>query len=126
MSPNCPVAGRSCREIGQLFAVSFRFTHFKSHPAAAWGPGFFPVMARFLRPALYSDYMDNESPANKRVVHLVYGRSHHAGGPANDETYHIKNQVLSFAKELLKFTREFATRIDQDFRGSATVDYRRR
>jgi hypothetical protein len=67
---------------------------------------------------LYSDYMDNESPANKRVFHLVYGRSHHAGGPANDEANHIKNQVLSFAKELLKFTREFATRVDQDFRGS--------
>lgn len=68
--------------------------------------------------ALYSKYMDSESPANKRVFHLVYGRSHHAGGPSNDETKHINKQVLAFAKELLKFTEEFGKRVKPDFRGS--------
>jgi hypothetical protein len=68
---------------------------------------------------LYSKYMDNDAPANKRVFHLVYGRSRQAGGPINDETRHIKNQVLAFARELLKFTREFGNRVEPDFRGSA-------
>ncbi len=67
---------------------------------------------------LYSTYMDKESPANKRVFHLVYGRSLQAGGPADDEKKHIKNQVLGFAQELLKFTEAFRDRAKPEFQAS--------
>lgn len=74
---------------------------------------------------LYSEYMDNEKPANKRVFHLVYDRSRHAGGPTNDETKHIKNQVLEFARDLLKITREFLGRVKPDFHGSVECALRK-
>jgi hypothetical protein len=61
------------------------------------------------RSKLYVDYMDDETPANKRVFHLVYGRSAH---PA------IKDQVLAFAAELLTITREFRDCVDLDYRAS--------
>jgi hypothetical protein len=57
----------------------------------------------------YSQYMENDTPANKRVFHLVYGRSSHAV---------INDQVLVFAQELLMVTREFRDRVDSDFVGS--------
>jgi hypothetical protein len=70
---------------------------------------------------LYGKYLDNEMPGNKRVFHLVYGRSLHAGGPKDDETKHIKNQVLEFARELLEFTTEFGNRANADFQGSIQI-----
>jgi hypothetical protein len=74
---------------------------------------------------LYRNYMDNNKPANKRVFHLVIGRSGHAGGPINDETKHIKNQVLAFAKELLKFTQEFRNCVEPDFQASVDCALRK-
>ena len=68
--------------------------------------------------SLYSKYMDNESPANKRVFHLVYGRSGHAGGPVNDEKEHIKSQVLKFAINLRRLTEEFGRCVEPHFRDS--------
>jgi hypothetical protein len=58
---------------------------------------------------LYVNYMAKETPANKRVFHLVYRRSdpRNAGGPDDDETDHLKNQVLNFAKDLRRITEAF-------------------
>jgi hypothetical protein len=68
--------------------------------------------------SLYTKYMGRGMPANKRVFHLVYGRSAHAGGPGHDGPDHIKNQVLEFAKDLRHLTQRFAQSVDSDFRES--------
>jgi len=65
--------------------------------------------------SLFSKYM---VPVNKRLFHLVYGRSGHAGGPEHDEKKHIKSQVLAFAKDLRVLTEEFGDRVKGDFRDS--------
>lgn len=62
---------------------------------------------------LYSRYMASRRPANKRVFHLVYNRSLHAGGTGPDE---LKNQVLRFAEDLLSLTEDFAANVDLGFR----------
>ncbi len=67
---------------------------------------------------LCTKYMGRGMPANKRVFHLVYGRSAHAGGPGHDGPDHIKNQVLEFAKDLRDLTERFAQSVDTDFRES--------
>src|ERR1039458_6813092 len=61
---------------------------------------------------LYSEYMKRLKPANKRVFHLVYNRSNHAGGTGLEE---LKNQVLEFAKELRCLTEEFARNAEPVF-----------
>lgn len=58
---------------------------------------------------LYEQYMAKDTPAQKRVFHLVYGRSEFSGGTAVDESEDLKNQVLSFAKDLKRLTEEFAS-----------------
>jgi hypothetical protein len=61
---------------------------------------------------LYSEYMKREKPANKRVFHLVYNRSAHAGGTGPDE---LNKRVLEFAKDLRRLTEEFARKAEPDF-----------
>jgi hypothetical protein len=56
---------------------------------------------------LYSSYMAKNTPAQKRVFHLVYHRSDFSGGSAGDESDHLKNRVLDFAKDLKRLTGEF-------------------
>lgn len=67
---------------------------------------------------LYLKYMRGGAPANKRVFHLVYGRSSaaNAGGPGHDGADHIKNQVLEFAKDLHRITERFIECVDPQFR----------
>jgi hypothetical protein len=51
--------------------------------------------------------MAKNTPAQKRVFHLVYHRSDFSGGSAGDESDHLKNRVLDFAKDLKRLTSEF-------------------
>jgi hypothetical protein len=52
--------------------------------------------------------------ANKRMFHLVYRRTEHAGGAAPDESDHLKNQVVVVAEDLIGLTREFVGRLDPE------------
>lgn len=74
---------------------------------------------------LYAKYMDKNTPAQKRVFHLVYGRSGYAGGAAKDESDHLKNQVLNFAVDLKRLTEEFARSVDEKYRPSVECALRR-
>lgn len=81
-----------------------RATHFCTiHP---WTPA---------ESVLYKNYMAAWKPANKRVFHLVYNRPIHSGGVADDESSHIKNQVLNFARDLRQITEQFVQRADCQF-----------
>ena len=65
---------------------------------------------------LYSNYMAGGRPANKRVFHLVYNRSVHAGGSGHEGNDHIKKKVLEFAKDLRQLTEEFIKCVQPHFR----------
>lgn len=65
--------------------------------------------------SLYTTYMGNGKPTNKRVSHLVYNRSAHSGGSAVNDSDHLKNQVLNLAKELRDLTQELARQADPSF-----------
>jgi hypothetical protein len=70
--------------------------------------------------ALYIKYMDSQTPAQKRVFHLVYGRSTeaNAGGPGDEHPDQLKNQVLNFTRDLFVLTEKFVKRIKEpEFRG---------
>src|SRR6266705_918366 len=69
--------------------------------------------------SLYNNYMSGESPANKRVFHLVFGRDKHSGGQGQDGPDHLKEQVIEFAKELRGLTQVFIEKIDPAFRNAA-------
>jgi hypothetical protein len=66
---------------------------------------------------LYEDYMGPRTPAQKRVFHLVYGRSKekNAGGPGDDDRSHLKHQVLILAKDLRRITESFANSAAPEF-----------
>lgn len=64
---------------------------------------------------LYAKYMDAGKPANKRVFHLVYGRSIHSGGEGAD---HLIKQVVPFANDLLEITQRIVACLDTDLQGS--------
>jgi hypothetical protein len=70
---------------------------------------------------LYRKYMSSNKPANKRMFHLVYGRSNpaNAGGSGHEGPDHLKNQVLPFANDLRRITERFIGCAKQQFRGSA-------
>jgi hypothetical protein len=55
----------------------------------------------------YKKYMGPGSPINKRVSHLVWERDKRSGGVLEDESDHLKNQVLPCALDLLHITEEF-------------------
>lgn len=81
-----------------------RATHFCTiHP---WTPA---------ESVLYKNYMANQKSANKRVFHLVYDRPIHSGGVADEESSHIKNQVLNFARDLRQITGQFVQMADCQF-----------
>ena len=71
---------------------------------------------------LYKNYMAPWKPTNKRIIHLVYFRSKHSGGPVgeHDGPEHIKNKVLEFAKDLIGLTKDFINSVELDYRDSAT------
>lgn len=73
---------------------------------SAWNPS---------KTTLYLTYMAPEQAANKRVFHLVYNRSNHAGGPGYNGPKHLKNQVLDFAKDLRQLTEEFINCVEPQF-----------
>lgn len=62
----------------------------------------------------YLGYMSAGKAANKRMFHLVYRRTEHAGGAAPDESDHLKNRVVAVAEDLVGLTREFVGRLDSD------------
>jgi hypothetical protein len=68
---------------------------------------------------VFRKYMASRTPANKRVFHLVYKRSAHAGGPGHDGPDHLKHQVVEFAKDLRRLTELLVDRVEPDFRNSA-------
>jgi hypothetical protein len=76
---------------------------------------------------LYLKYMAARTPAEKRVFHLVYGRSKaaNAGGPGFEGPGHLKNQVLNFAKDLRRITEKFVICVRPEFRNlvQAALDY---
>jgi hypothetical protein len=67
--------------------------------------------------SLYQKYMGQQTPAQKRVFHLVYGRSKevNAGGSGNDGPDHLNNQVLNFAKDLRRITESFVNSAAPEF-----------
>lgn len=65
--------------------------------------------------SLYTTYMGNGKSTNKRVSHLVYNRSAHSGGSAVNESDHLKNQVLNFAKEIRDLTEQLTRQADPSF-----------
>lgn len=81
-----------------------RATHFCS--TYSWQPR---------KSELYKEYMGRHSPANKRIFHPVYHRPNHSGGVAADESSHIKNQVLNFARDLRQITGQFVQMADCQF-----------
>jgi hypothetical protein len=78
------------------------------HFASSWRPSDLK--------GLYLNYMANKTPAQKRVFHLVYGRSTFPGGTSPDESDHLRNQVLAFAKDLHRLTKEFAQSVEAEYR----------
>lgn len=56
---------------------------------------------------LYSKYMANKKPAQRRVFHLVYGRANVAGGSMRGGL-ELNERVIDFAKDLKRITNEFA------------------
>jgi hypothetical protein len=83
--------------------------------AVDFAPTWRPV-ARRRASRLYSDYMVGGKPANKRVFHLVYNRSAHAGGPGHEGDDHINKKVLEFAQDLRGLTKEFVKCVEPHFR----------
>jgi hypothetical protein len=67
--------------------------------------------------SLYQTYMGSQTPAQKRVFHLVYGRSKeaNAGGPGHDDPSHLKHQVLNLARDLRRITESFANSAEPQF-----------
>jgi hypothetical protein len=67
--------------------------------------------------SLYLKYMGPQTPAQKRVFHLVYGRSKevNAGGPGHDDPSHLKYQVLVLAKDLRRITESFVNSAAPEF-----------
>jgi len=99
----------------------YEFFHTKgSKPDDARAIEFAPSWTEPASP-LYLKYMQNETPANKRVFHLVYGRSAaaNAGGPGDDGPDHLKNQVIEFAKDLRRLAEAFIKCVDPQFRDIA-------
>jgi hypothetical protein len=71
---------------------------------------------------LYLKYMGNQTPAQKRVFHLVYGRSTeaNAGAAGREHPDHLKNQVLNLTRDLLALTTRFVKQIKEpEFRAMA-------
>jgi hypothetical protein len=62
----------------------------------------------------YKTYMRPQSPVNKRISHLVWGRSGHSGGTLDDESDALKNQVLPCARDLIRITTEFIALVRPD------------
>ena len=67
--------------------------------------------------SLYRDYVQKGKPLNKRVFHLVYGRSKpaYAGGPGDVDPSHVNQQVLLFARELQQITETFSKCVKPHF-----------
>jgi hypothetical protein len=67
--------------------------------------------------SLYRKYMGPYTPAQKRIFHLVYGRSKevNAGGPGHDDRSHLKYQVLVLAKDLRRITESFVNSAAPEF-----------
>jgi hypothetical protein len=102
---------KKSRELSGVPGESAYASHFVSQK---WTSGDF-------QSDLYDRYLDNQKPANKRVFHLVYDRSDYSGGSEADESDHLKNQPLRFAKELRAITKHFITRVDECYRDAATT-----
>lgn len=64
--------------------------------------------------AIYKKYMGPRAPMNKRISHLVWGRSGHSGGAQIDESDHLKNQVLNCGSDLLAITKKFIRLVTPD------------
>jgi hypothetical protein len=62
----------------------------------------------------YKKYMSPRSPVNKRISHLVWGRSGHSGGTLEDESDDLKNQVLPCAYDLIQITHKFIALVTPD------------
>lgn len=71
--------------------------------ASTWRP---------LETNLYRAYMAGGKPANKPAFHLVYNRSRHAVG---NESGHLKNRVVEFARDLKRLTEDFCRNADSSF-----------
>jgi hypothetical protein len=59
------------------------------------------------RSNLHPRYLTSGRPLNKRVFHLVYDRERHAGTSGPSGPGHLNQQVLAFARELLRITKKF-------------------
>lgn len=61
--------------------------------------------------------MGPQTPAQKRVFHLVYGRSKeaNAGGPNHEDRSHLKHQVLVIARDLRRITENFLRSAKPEF-----------
>jgi hypothetical protein len=111
------VLGMNTNFVQARALYEFYFTR-GSKPDDARAFDFAPSWTESASP-LYLKYMKNETPANKRVFHLVYGRSDavNAGGPRDDGSDHLKNQVLEFAKDLRRLTEDFIGCVEPEFQG---------
>ena len=103
----CFVQARALYEFfyGKQGAPDSGSTASANHFAKSWRP--------LDRTKLRSRYMGKNTPAQKRVFHLVYGRSQFPGGVMQDESDHLKNQVLAFAVDLRRLTEEFVAACDK-------------
>lgn len=69
----------------------------------------------------YATYFAPGAPANKRVLHLAYGRSQQSGGTGQQGDDHLNRRVLAAAKDLLNVTQAFAQSVEPCFKPSAKV-----
>jgi len=70
---------------------------------------------------LHARYVASGKPLNKRVFHLVYGRSkkQYAGASGPGGADHVNQQVLACARELLQITRKFIDCVRPEFKNRA-------
>jgi len=61
-------------------------------------------------------YLGHGEAANKRLFHLVYGRSGHSGGNQPDESDDLKDQVRLVAERMVAVTRRFVHLAKSDYK----------
>lgn len=68
----------------------------------------------------YKEYFAGGKPANKRLLHPIYGRANHSGGTGHEGPDHLNEQVIAAARDLHQITLRFINKMeDKEFKASA-------
>jgi hypothetical protein len=69
----------------------------------------------------YDKYFAVKGPANKRLLHPIYGRAAHSGGAGHEGPDHLNKQVIEAVRDLLEITKRFIEKAEDEFKASAQV-----